>query len=142
MQKTFMFYYNQLLEGEYIIKVKAYLYRVADNICKAEYTDYIRRDMRTANLETAEDIADPRQAFELEESVYYDYDELARMLIKQLNDDEQTIYRLKYQEQKSLQEIGELLELKPNTVAKRVSRTRAKIKDMVEPALDNYRKGG
>ncbi len=142
MQKTFMFYYNQLLEGEYIIKVKAYLYRVADNICKAEYTDYVRRDMRTANLEVAEEIPDPRQAIELEESIYYDYDELARMLIKQLSEDEQQLYRMKYQERKSLEEIGELLELKPNTVAKRVSRTRTKIKELVVPALDNYRKGG
>ena len=142
VQKAFLFYYDKLLEGEEIQNVRAYLYRVADNICKDEYSRNIRREMRSANIEDAEEVADPLQDFELEQAANIDYDMLARLLISELGEQEQELFRLKYVEKRSLEEIGEMLDMRANTVAKRTSRLRAKIKDLVTAVLEDYSKGG
>lgn len=142
VQKAFLFYYDKLLEGEEIHNVGAYLYRVADNICKDEYSRNIRREMKTANIDDAEEVADPMQEIELEKASDLDYDELARLLILKLTEEEQELFRLKYVERMSLEEIGELMNMKANTVAKRTSRLRSKIKELVNPVLENYREGG
>ena len=142
VQKAFLFYYNKLLEGEEILNVKAYLYRVADNVCKDEYSRNIRREMRSVDIDEAEEIADPMQNIENERAADIDYDELARLLISQLSEEEQELFRLKYVERRSLEEIGEMLDLKANTVAKRTSRLRSKIKELVSPVLENSEEGG
>ncbi len=41
--------------------------RVADNICKAEYTNYARHEMRNVSIDAAPDIPDPHEHAELEE---------------------------------------------------------------------------
>ena len=142
VQKTFMFYFDKLLEGEEIINTKAYLYKVANMTCKAEYTSYIRREMKTAELDTATEVADPVQDFDLAHAADIDYDAVAALLLAELSAEEQRLYALKYVERKPLDEIGEILGMKPNTVAQRVTRLRNKIKELVVPALESYGKGG
>ena len=142
VQKAFLFYYDKLLEGEEILNVGAYLYRVADNVCKDEYSRNIRREMKSADIEDAENIADPLQELERERAADLDYDELAKLLISKLTDEEQELFRLKYVERMSLEEIGELMNLRANTVAKRTSRLRTKIKELVTPVLENHSEGG
>lgn len=142
VQKTFMFYYNKLLEGEEIINTKAYLYRIANNTCKAEYTSCIRREVKTTSIDAAAEVAVSHDDFDLEHAADIDYDEVAKQLFSNLNEDEMQLYLMKYVEHLPLEEIGDILGLKPNAVAKRVSRLRTRIKSLVAPALENYRNGG
>ena len=142
VQKTFIFYYNKLLEGEEVEYPKTYLYSIARMTCKKEYLYFKRRQAKTTDIDDAAELVDPVQDFDLINAADLDYDEIAKVLLSKLTDDERTLFTLKYIEKKSLKEIGELLDLKPNTVAKRLSRTGEKIKQLVTPVLENYRKGG
>jgi DNA-directed RNA polymerase specialized sigma24 family protein len=48
---------------------------------------------------------------------------------------------MKYIENKSLKEIGNILGIAPPAVANRTSRLRTKIKNLVTPTLEKYGKG-
>ncbi len=138
-QEIFLVYYNKLLKGEEIEKVRAFLYRTADNICKGADTKFLREAQKSVEIESAEEIA----ATQVDEKASsYDYDELKELLIVELTDAEQQLYRLKYEQKKSLKEIGEILNIPPNAVANRTSRLRTKIKDLIGPIIEKYTEGG
>lgn len=72
-----------------------------------------------------------------------DYDELKDTLISVLTEKEQYLYHLKYEQRKSLKEIGEILNIPPVTVANRTSRLRSKIKELVGSVIeDSLKEGG
>ena len=92
VQETFIVYYNRLLKGEEILKVRAFLYRTAENICRGADTEFLRKAKKTADLDTLEDVA----AVQVDEKASsYDYDELKELLLKELTPAEQQLYRLK-----------------------------------------------
>ena len=139
VQEVFLVYYNKLLSGEEIVKTRAFLYRTADIICKSSDREFTNKAKRTVELESAEDIA----AKELDEkAALLDYDKLKLILLNELNENEKELYNLKYEQNKALNEIAEILNIPPNTAAKRVSRLRAKIKALIEPVIEKYGKGG
>lgn len=139
VQEVFLVYYNRLLKGEEILKVRAFLYRTADNICRGADTDYIRKAKRRVDLDTVEEVA----AVEVDtKAADLDYDRLKELLIKELNPSEQALYKLKYVEKKSLKEISAILNIPPGAVANRTSRLRTKIKDLISPIIEEYGEGG
>ena len=62
----------------------------------------------------------------------FDYDLLAEKLVSEFNVNEQEIYKLKYIENKTIKEIGEELNLSFDVVAKRLSRLRQKVKEIIK----------
>ena len=61
-----------------------------------------------------------------------DYDLLAEKLVSELKENEQEIYKLKYIENKSIKEIASELNLSFDVVAKRLSRLRQKVKELIK----------
>ena len=139
VQEVFLVYYNRLLKGEEFEKVRAFLYRTADNICKAADTDFVRKAKKRVNLETVEEVA----ATPIDNKASsYDYDKLKEILINELSPAEQHLYKLKYVDRLSLKEIGEELNIPPAAVANRTSRLRTKIKSLISPIIENNTEGG
>lgn len=139
LQEAFCVYYKRLLKGESFENPRAFLYKTANiMVCRAK-EEYFKNAKRTKPLDDAENIA----VF-IHDAIpdELDYDALKTLLISRLSDDEQWLYQMKYAEEKSLKEIGEILGIAPSAVANRTSRLRTKIKRLVEPVLNESQKGG
>lgn len=126
VQDAFVILQRKLNEGETVEQPRAFLYRTADNFVKRTVEHYSKERTRTVELTEAENAPAPPII-----SDDFDYDEFARILIATLSEQEQELYILKYVQQKSLKEIAEILNIQPTAVAKRVSRLRQRIKDLI-----------
>lgn len=126
VQDTFVILQRKLTEGEKIEQPRAFLYRTADNFVKRTVEHYSKERKRTVELTEAKNAPAPPII-----SDDFDYDEFARILISTLTGSEQELYILKYVQRKSLKEIAEMLGIQPTAVAKRVSRLRQRIKDLI-----------
>lgn len=126
VQDAFVILQRKLNEGETVEQPRAFLYRTADNFVKRTVEHYSKERKRTVELTEAENA--PAQPIISDD---FDYDEFARILIATLSGQEQELYILKYVQQKSLKEIAEILNIQPTAVAKRVSRLRQRIKDLI-----------
>ncbi|MBR3835251.1 MAG: sigma-70 family RNA polymerase sigma factor [Clostridia bacterium] len=126
VQDAFVVLQRKLNEGETVEQPRAFLYRTADNFVKRTVEHYSKERKRTVELTEAENAPAPPII-----SDDFDYDEFARILIATLSEQEQELYILKYVQQKSLKEIAEILNIQPTAVAKRVSRLRQRIKDLI-----------
>lgn len=140
VQETFYIYYKKLLNGEIIEKPKAFLYRTADNMIKRKLSEHYKNASHTVPLDEARD----EEAVVSDEMAgLLDYDKLKDTLISVLTEKEQYLYHLKYEQRKSLKEIGEILNIPPVTVANRTSRLRSKIKELVGSVIeDSLKEGG
>ena len=139
VQETFYIYYKKLLDAETIEKPKAFLYRTADNMIKRRLKEHYKLASRTVPLDEARD----EEAAAADEAAgALDYDQLKAALIGTLSEEEQRLYQLKYEQGRSLKEIGKMLGIPPATVANRTSRLRSKIKGLLESVIENSRKGG
>ena len=127
VQDTFLVLQNKLLAGEIIELPRAFLYKTADNVVKNTVKQYVKQQRRTVPLENAENKAAPPL---IPDS--FDYDKCAVMLVALLSPDEQELYRMKYTERKSLNEISDILNISPAAAAKRTSRLRQRIKDLIK----------
>ena len=139
LQNAFLLYYKKLLAGEKISNVKAFLYCTCDNMCRQADTKFLREAKRSVDLENITDVP-AKETDSL--AAELDYDEIKAELLQTLTSDEQELFRLKYEQGKTLVEIGELLGVTPNAVALRTSRLRKKIKSLVTTTIDKYREGG
>ncbi len=131
-------YYKRLLNGEEFEKPLAFLYQTAANLCKNANKKATKQAMRTVPLEEATDVAAQEENSRASE---LDYDEIKERLLEKLSEEEQTLYQLKYVEDKSLKEIAEMMGISPNAVAKRTQRLRSVIKQLVEPTIAIYERG-
>ncbi|MCH5320697.1 MAG: sigma-70 family RNA polymerase sigma factor [Eubacterium sp.] len=139
VQEAFCVYYKRLLNGEEFQNPRAFLYRTADIMVRRAKEEYVIKAQHTASLESAENT----EVFIPDENAAdIDYDAVKEILISSLSEDEQLLYQQKYVEGLSLKEIGKALDIAPAAVANRTSRLRAKIKRLIEPVLENEKKGG
>ena len=139
LQNAFLVYYKKLLAGEEIENVKAFLYRTCENMCRQADTRFLREAKRSAQLE---DMAQLPAAETDYLAAELDYDEIKAVLLSLLSEEEQELFSLKYEQEKSLAEIAYILNITPNAAALRTSRLRKKIKTLVETTIDKYREGG
>ncbi len=139
VQEALCVYYKRLLNGEEFQNPKAFLYRTADIMVRRAKEEYVIKAQRTASLESAK----TAEVFIPDENAAnIDYDAIREILILRLSEDEQRLYQQKYVEGLSLKEIGKNLNIAPAAVANRTSRLRSKIKRLIEPVLENEKKGG
>lgn len=127
VQECFFVLYKHLLKGENIQNAGAFLYTTAKNLLKAQW----RKDQKARNNLPLDELADSLAA--AEESfadAEIDYDRCAAELVSALTAPEQELYRLRYMEQKSLAVISDELGINFYAAAMRLSRVRAKIKEL------------
>ncbi|MBQ7116433.1 MAG: sigma-70 family RNA polymerase sigma factor [Clostridia bacterium] len=131
VQECFMVYYKRILNGEEIGNTGAFLYKIADNLIKAQW----KQDKKANNIIPLDEVAEILAANEVLDYNNIDYDFCAERIIKVLDEKERLLYQLKYTEKKSIAEIAEELNISFDATAKRLSRLRQKVKAMVEEEM-------
>ena len=131
VQECFMVYYKRILSGEEIGNTGAFLYKIADNLVKTQW----RQDKKANNILPLDDLAESLSATEVIDCSNIDFDSCAERIINILDEKEQFLYKLKYTDQKSIAEIAEELNISFDATAKRLSRLRQKVKEMVEEEM-------
>lgn len=126
VQQSFLILYEHYMKGEDIKNTAGFLYKIADNLIKTQWRENKRAE-KTVQIETVSDLI-PSNADEYSDT---DYDVLAEKLLQTLSDSEKELYKLKYAENKSIEEIAAELEMSYQAVAKRLSRLRQKVKEMI-----------
>lgn len=131
VQECFMVYYKRILSGEEIGNTSAFLYKIADNLIKTQW----RQDKKANNIIPLDDIAETLAADEVYDYSNIDYDACTEKIIKILDEKEQYLYKLKYTHGKSIAEIAEELNISFDATAKRLSRLRQKVKEIIEKEM-------
>ncbi len=131
VQESFLVLYKKYMQKEQIENEKLFLYKVADNLIKAQW----RKNAKTEKLLDIDSVAE-KLAVESEVYKNLDFEELSNRLSSVLNENELLVYRLKYVEDKTIKEISEETALSFEAVAKRLSRLRQKLK---EEFLEDYK---
>ena len=139
VQETFLVFYKRLLGGETFENPRAFLYKTANNMVLRAKEEYYKNAKRSKSLDEAENIAVFIEETSEDE---INYDEIKEKLIKTLSEEEQRLYKMKYEKGLKLSEIGKELNINPAAAANRLARLRVKIKSRVSPVLEEYRKGG
>lgn len=127
VQECFTVYYKRVLRGEEIENTGAFLYKIADNLIKAQW----RQDKKANNIVPLEDLAETLASSEIVDCSHIDFDACAEKIVSVLDEKEQKLYRMKYVERKSIAEIAEELNISFDATAKRLSRLRQKVREMV-----------
>ena len=122
-----MVYYKRILRGEEIGNTGAFLYKIADNLVKTQW----RQDKKANNIIPLEELAESLATNEVYDYGNIDYDSCAEKIIRVLDGKEHSLYKLRYTDQKSIAEIAEELNISFDATAKRLSRLRQKVKEMV-----------
>ena len=126
-QDTFLVLQKKLTEGVKIEQKRAFLYRTADTFVMRTIDHYKKQKKRTAPLEEADGKTSP-----LIIPDDFDYDKCAALLVSLLSYEEQELYKMKYIKRMTLVDIAELLDISPAAAAKRTSRLRQRIKDLIK----------
>ncbi len=139
VQEAFLVFYKRLLGGETFENPRAFLYKTANIMVLRAREEYFKNAKRSKSLEEAQDIPVFIEAFSENE---LDYERIKEILVTRLSEDEQKLYKMKYEQKMSLAEIGNELSIAPAAAANRLSRLRTKIKAMTKPVLQEILKGG
>ncbi len=140
VQETFIIFYNKLLDGNQFEDPKTFLYRTANNFVKRQKQKDAKELQRQVSLESATEIGvtDDEYDFRLD---LIDYEELAKMLIEFLSEEEKEIYTLRYVQKIAVEEIAEKIGISRPAASMRLMRLRNKIKEMVY-SFDIEKEGG
>lgn len=139
VQNAFLIYYKRLLAGDSFENAKAFLYRTCENMCRRADTAFLKNAKRSVTMDNITELAEEetdRLAAQL------DYDIIKEKLLLLLSDEEQELFRLKYEQKKTLAQIADILQISPNAVALRTSRLRKKVKTLVNITIDTIREEG
>ena len=139
VQETFIVFYNKLLDGEEFENPRAFLYRTADNFVKRQKQKDTVDLKRNVPLDEATDIGVTDEYLSRLDLI--DYEEIAKILLNLLTDEEKQIYDLRYIQKQGVEDISEQLGISRPAASMRLMRLRNKIKDMVY-SFDIEKKGG
>ena len=139
VQETFIVFYNKLLDGEEFENPRAFLYRTADNFVKRQKQNDAVDLKRNIPLDEATDIGVTDEYLSRLDLI--DYEEIAKILLNLLTDEEKQIYDLRYIQKQGVEDISEQLGISRPAASMRLMRLRNKIKDMVY-TFDFEEKGG
>ena len=124
--QTFMSAYESLARYRERGQFSAWLFRIA----RSKLTDHFRRSRREVGLEAAGEILEREDAL----GTLIRAEELSRIraIIKNLNEEEQDLIRLRYVADLSFAEIADLLGKREDAVKKSVYRLLARLKSQME----------
>ena len=126
VQECFYILYQHYMKDEDIKNVAGFLYKIADNMIKAQWRENQKKETMVQIDTLSEVIPSKTDAYG-----DIDYDLLAERLLRTLNEGERELYKLKYIDNKSLDEIAAELGMNYQATAKRLSRLRQKMKDLI-----------
>lgn len=127
VQEAFLILYKKYLQREEIENVRLFLYKIADNLVKAQW----RKNQKEEHILDIETLS---EALAVKEDFFeqLDFDELTEKLSAVLNENELLVYKLKYIEDKTIKEISDETGLSFEAVAKRLSRLRIKLRELFQ----------
>lgn len=128
VQECFLVFYKAVLRGENIDNKGAFLYKTADNLIRNQW----RRDKKNNKIISLDDISENVSTPDIVDCGNIDFDLYADKIIKALSENEQAIYKLKYVDDKSIADISAELNISFDAVAKRLSRLRQKVREMIK----------
>lgn len=124
VQECFLVLYKKYLKNEEIQNEKLFLYKIADNLIKAQWRKN-QRNEELVNIDSLTEVLTVNSSdFEK-----LDFEELVEKFSSALNENEYIVYKLKYLEDKTIKQISEETGLSFEVVAKRLSRLRVKLKE-------------
>lgn len=127
VQDAFLVFQKRLNDGEIIEQPRPFLYKTVGNFIARTIKRFQDEKKRLVDIDNAENVASPPLIPD-----GFDYDKCAAFIISMLSEEEQELYRMKYIEQKSLNEISKILKITPSATAMRTSRLRRQIKSKIE----------
>lgn len=126
-QEVFMKVWKYLSEGKEITYVRAFLFKVASNYVKDQWKKKKALPMsilQSSDDEEPFDVADPDESA-LTETEY----RLALRLFEKLSDEDRILLQLRFVEDKAVKDIAETLGERENTIAVRLSRALARLRN-------------
>lgn len=130
VQETFLVLYNKYLANEDVKFVRAFLYKVAENKVKMRL-----RDLSKAQKQVSIDeiIHLPAENRDVEEKL--SFEEYSKQISDALNENEQELFKLRYIEHYTLEEIAKKLNISFSAVGVRVHRLRKKLMIVLEDII-------
>ena len=127
VQDTFIVLYNKYLAGEEITYTKAFLFKTAYNFVRKRLRDQ-KRD--SGNVSIDEVIEIPSQDEDIDDRL--SFEEYSRQISDALTDRDAELFRLRYMEDKSLEELAEILQISISAAGTRVHRLRKRLIPIIE----------
>ncbi len=132
VQETFIVLYNKYLDGEEVTYTKAFLFKTADNFIKKKF----REIQRNANNISIDEITElPSENEDLDARL--SFEEYSRQISEALSDRDAELFRLRYIDRYSLEEISAMLNVSISAVGTRVYRLRQRLIRIIENKLNN-----
>lgn len=130
VQETFIVLYNKFLSGDEITYTKTFLLKTAHNLVLKHLRDRKHDDN---NISIDEIIEIPSQNEDLDERL--SFEEYSRQISQALSERDAELFRLRYLENKSLEEMAEQLNINVPAVGTRVYRLRKRLILILEELL-------
>ena len=142
VQETFMKTWIQITKTGELNNIRAFLYKVASNLVIDEYRKRGKKDHFTSSLEVmSEDGFDPSSNIDELESITNKLDgEKLMSLVNELPEAYATVIFMRFNEDLSIGEIAESLDVSQNVVSVRINRAINKLRDLVETEINKFTK--
>ncbi len=130
VQETFLVLYNKYLSGEEITYTKAFLMQTAYNFVRKRLREQ-QRDVLNVSIDEVINI--PSQNEDMDEKL--SFEEYSRQISEALSDRDAELFRLRYLENQSLEELAEMLNISVPAAGTRVFRLRKRLIPILEELL-------
>lgn len=130
VQETFIVLYNKYLDGEEIVYTKAFLFKTAYNFVQKRLREQ-KRDIKNVSIDEIIEI--PSQNEDIDERL--SFEEYSRQISDALTDRDAELFRLRYIENLSLEELAATLNISISAVGTRVHRLRKRLIPIIEELL-------
>ncbi len=127
VQETFIVLYNKYLNGEDILYIKAFLFKTADNFIKKKFRE-IQRASKNVSIDEITEL--PSENDDLDARL--SFEEYSRQISEALSVRDAELFRLRYIERLSLEEIADKLNLTISATGTRVYRLRQRLIRIIE----------
>lgn len=122
VQETFIVLYKKYLEGEKVEYVKAFLFKTVQNFVKKR----LRENTKTNQYVSLEDVTElVSQNEDMDEKL--SFDEYSRQISDALSQRDAELFKLRYIDDYSLEEIAQILNLSISVVGTRLHRLRKRL---------------
>lgn len=130
VQDTFVVLYNKLLDGEEIVNVRAYLYRIAENVAHAKLRE-LKKHGEHISIEEVIDL--PSDIEDMTEQL--SFDEYSRQISDALSDKEAELFRLRYIEDLPIEKVAEIMGTTFSAAGTRLHRLKKKISGIIKEIM-------
>ncbi len=131
VQDTFIVLFNKYREGEEVTYIKAFLFKTAYNFIRKKFRE-LQRDSQNVSIDEITEI--PSQSEDIDERL--SFEEYSRQISEALSVRDAELFRLRYIEKYSLEEIAKMLDTSVGTVGTRVYRLRKRLIKILSEVLD------